>query len=217
MREDALGDRAERVARADDVAGLRDGREGPLRVARQRVHVLAALEEEAVLLGEAGERVLEAVEDLLEEAGPELDREQAAGELHLAAGREADGVLEDLHVRDAPADADDLAHEARLAEKRVADLVEGDGALERDGDEVAVDAGDGSCGHGLSVFRSGGPSVGRGRGYFAARRASSASSAATRSSRRKRRRSTEILRAPMASFSAKSSSISALVRPMSSQ
>ena len=88
------------------------------------------------------------IEDLLEKAGPELDREQAAGKLHLAAGRETDGVLEDLHVRHAAADADDLAHEARLSEERVADFVEGDGAVERDGDEVAVDAGDGSCGHG---------------------------------------------------------------------
>ena len=154
MREDTLGDRAERVARADDVAGLRDRREGPLRVARQRVHVLAALEEEAVLLGEAGERVLQSVEDLPEEAGPELDREQAAGELHLAAGGEPHGVLEDLHVRDAPADADDLAHEAKLLgaargrEDRVADLVERDGAVERNRDEVAVHAGDGSRCHG---------------------------------------------------------------------
>ena len=126
----------------DAVAGDGARRELPHLVARQRQRLLAALQEEAVALGDDVERVLQAVEDLREQAGPELHGQQLADELHGVADLEAGGALEHLHVGVAPAHADDLRDQAQVAEPHVGDLVLADGVVELHGDQVAAHAHD---------------------------------------------------------------------------
>ena len=77
----------------------------------ERRGIDAAREEEAVFVGEDVERVLQAVEDLAEDSGPEFDREHFAGEFDEVADAAARGVLEDLHVGGVAADAEDFGFE----------------------------------------------------------------------------------------------------------
>ena len=150
--EDALGDPAEEIAGRDAVAGLRGGVPGPCAVAGESGQVESALEEvgrvggdSAGLDREVGERVLQAVVDLREHARTEFGGEQVAAELHGVVHGEVRRRVEHLHVAAAPAHAHDLGHELLVAEDGVADFVLGDGAVEGDGDHVAVDADDFSC------------------------------------------------------------------------
>ncbi len=136
--EDALRHHAEGAARAHQVAGGGARRELPHLVARQRLGLLAARQEEPVALGDDVQRVLQAVVDLRQQAGPELHREHLADELHRVADRDAGGALEHLHVGVAAAHADDLRDEPDVAEAHVGDLVLAHGGVELDGDEVAA-------------------------------------------------------------------------------
>ena len=142
MLEDALGDHAQRVAGPHAVAGGGPRRELPHLVARQRLRLLAARQEEAVPLGDHVERVLQAVEHLRQQAGAELHGEQLADELDRVADLDAGGALEDLHVGVAAAHADDLGDQTQVAEQHVGHLVLADGGVELHGDQVAVDAHD---------------------------------------------------------------------------
>ena len=114
---------AERVAGAHPVPDGRARRELPGHVARQRLGLHAARQEEAVVLGDEVEGVLQAVVHLCQQAGPELDREQLAGELHGVADADAGRALEHLHVGVAAAHADDFGDEAQVALRDVGDLV----------------------------------------------------------------------------------------------
>ena len=128
------------AANAEAIADLEDGGEIPFPI-RQRIDVYAALEEEAALLSQPRKRVLEAVEYLREEAGPELYGEHLASELDLIADCDAACHLIDLHGGHAIGDPDDLAFEAGIAYMDIADLVLYYLACEPDVDHVAIDAG----------------------------------------------------------------------------
>ena len=143
-------------ARAHQVAGGGARRELPHLVARQRLGLLAARQEEPVPLGDDVQRVLQAVVDLRQQAGPELHREHLADELHRVADRDAGGALEHLHVGVAAAHADDLRDEPDVAEAHVGDLVLAHGGVELDGDEVAAHAHDaaGAAAHSVIPTRA---------------------------------------------------------------
>ena len=101
------------------------------------------------------EWVLQAVIHLREDAGAEFGGEQVAGELHAVVDHQLRGGLEHLHVATRATHADDLRHQPFLAEHGVAHFILCDGAVECDGDHVAVDGDDFSCClHVLYSFRT---------------------------------------------------------------
>ena len=76
----------------------------------------AAGDELAVVAGDHVQRPLDAVVDLLDESGAELDRELRAGGGHLLARADAAGLLVDLDRHAVALDADDLAEQAGVAD-----------------------------------------------------------------------------------------------------
>src|SRR6056297_2963627 len=119
--EDLVGERelrngADHLAGRELVPHLDGRRERPGRVARQRVHRDAALDVGAGLLLDLVERALDAVEDAVQHAGSQLDRQRQAGRLDRLADGETAGVLVDLHERRVAVEADDLADEVFAAD-----------------------------------------------------------------------------------------------------
>ena len=126
--------------------------EVPLPVAGKAREVHAALEEVFGVLRDLGcflrevrERVLESVIDLGEHTRPELGREELARELDGVVDHEVGRRVEHLHVAARAAHADDFRHQALVAKDGVTDFVLGHGAVEGDGDHVAVDRYDFTC------------------------------------------------------------------------
>ncbi len=116
VREGELGHGPDRVSGLHFVA-LRDaGRERPRRFARERVDGDAPVDVRARGLEDLVERALDAVEDPVEHAGPELDGERQTGRDDLLADREAAGVFVDLHERGGAVETDDLTDEVLLAD-----------------------------------------------------------------------------------------------------
>ena len=102
---------------------------------------MGSLEEEAALVSQLRQGILEAVVDLAQKAGPQLHAQKLAGQLHPVAYLYAVGHFVDLHTGDAVGDADDLTFEPFVSYQDVADLVFLDRAVKLRRDQVAVDAG----------------------------------------------------------------------------
>ena len=138
--KEALGHGAQGVAGLDRVADLCHRGELPGLVG-DGVQVDAPLEEEAALIGQLRQGILEAVIDLAQKAGAQLHAQQLAGELHPVAHLDAVGHLIDLHTGDAVGNADDLTFEPFVSYADVADLIFLDRAVKLCRNQVAVDAG----------------------------------------------------------------------------
>ena len=144
VSEETLGHSAQSVASLDAVAHLGHGSKLPGFVGNG-VEVDAALQEEAALVCQLRQGVLEAVVDLSQEAGAELHAEKLTGELHPVAHLDAVGHLIDLHAGHAIGDADDLALEPLVSYDDVADFIFLNRAVKLCRNEVAVDAGYNTC------------------------------------------------------------------------
>ena len=83
MREHAFGNGAERIARDNHIAHLGDRGKCPLLVARERLQIFTALQEETAFFGKLRERILQTIKDLGQEAGAKFYGQKFAGEFHL--------------------------------------------------------------------------------------------------------------------------------------
>ena len=83
VREHAFGHGAQRIARDHHIARLRDRCKCPLLVTRERLQILATLQEETAFFGKLRERVLQTIKDLGQEAGAKFYGQEFAGEFHL--------------------------------------------------------------------------------------------------------------------------------------
>ena len=135
--EQPLRNAAHRVACGDPVTGLHQGGKLPVPVGN-RIEIHAALQEEAALLCQIRQGVLQAVEHLGQQARPQLHAHQLAGQLHLVAHLDAVGHLIDLHTGRVAVDADDLALEPVIAHQDIAHFIFAHRAGKAGGHQVSV-------------------------------------------------------------------------------
>ena len=151
MREHAFGHGAQRIARDHHIAHLRDRGKCPLLVTRERLQILATLQEEAAFFGKLRERVLQTVKNLSQKAGAKFYGQKFAGEFHLVTRLEPRGVFEHLEFSVVTADTDNftlqgdnfgLAVLVFLGKLGVCHFVLRHGGFELDTDQVSVHADD---------------------------------------------------------------------------
>ena len=110
----------------------------PLGVGVKAGDVAAAGDEGAALLFEGGQRPLDAVVDIAQDAGAQGNAQGAAGGGHRLAGRKAAGLLVDLNGGELLIHTDDFAHQMVVAD--MDHFHHGKASLAFDGDHRAVDA-----------------------------------------------------------------------------
>ena len=144
MGEQPLGHAAHGVACGDVVAGLHQGGKLPVPVG-DGIQIHAPLQEEAALLRQLRQGVLQTVEHLGQQARAQLHAHQLAGKLHLVAHLDAVGHFIDLHTGRVAVDADDLALEPVIAHQDIAHFILSDGAGKGVCHQIPVHSGHISC------------------------------------------------------------------------
>ena len=151
VREHAFGNGAERIASNNHIAHLGDRGKCPLLVARERLQILTALQEEAAFISKLRERVLQTIKDLGQKAGAKFYGQKFAGEFHLVTRLEPRGVFEHLEFGVVTANTDDFALKGDnfglavlvfLGKLGIRHFVLRHGGFELDTDQVSVHADD---------------------------------------------------------------------------
>ena len=142
--EQPLGHAAHGVAGGNTVAGLHQGGKLPVLVG-DGIQIHAPLQEEAALLRQLRQGILQPVEHLGQQARPQLHAHQLAGELHPVAHLDAVGHFIDLHTGCVAVDADDLALEPVIAHLDIAHFIFSDGAGKGGCHQIPVYSGHISC------------------------------------------------------------------------
>ena len=144
MRDVQFGNGSQHIAGTDAIAGFAQRLEIPLPSLVEREDIAAPFEEESVLFGQFGQRVLQSVENHAQQARAEVDREESPGQIDLIAVTHSVRFLKHLQVGDATVNAEDFRLELFLAHDHVRHFILHDRApLGLDRDDVSVDADDG--------------------------------------------------------------------------
>ena len=144
MGKQPLGHTAHGVTGGNTVAGLHQGGKLPVLVG-DGIQIHAPLQEEAALLRQLRQGILQAVEHLGQQARPQLHAHQLAGELHPVAHLDAVGHFINLHTGCVAVDADDLALEPVIAHLDIAHFIFSDGAGKGGCHQIPVYSGHISC------------------------------------------------------------------------